>query len=294
MAFERISRRLRTRLENATSSSIIMSSKNQRKMTGNAISKRSPETIVDSSEGKMPQKRLYRSRAHCNPLAQNDGFAYPISSAVMNWSLHFPMIQKPAVNFIDIGCGFGGLTVGLSTLYPDKLVLGMEIRAKSIFPRIDALRRDSAIEGQYQNAACLRTNCMRYLPNFFNKSQIEKIFICFPDPHFKVKNHRRRIVSPTLLSEYAHFLCPGGKLYLITDVEELHHWHVKHCNEHPMFRRIPDGEASRDPAVSLMLEQTEEGIKVARIGGRKHFAVYERISDEEANQPSKLSILSLF
>ena len=41
----------------------------------------------------------------------------------------------------------------------------------------------------------MRTNCMKYLPNYFEKGQLQKIFICFPDPHFKAKNHRRRIVT---------------------------------------------------------------------------------------------------
>jgi tRNA (guanine-N7-)-methyltransferase len=62
---------------------------------------------------------------------------------------------------------------------------------------------------------------MRYLPNFIHKGQLEKIFFCFPDPHFKAKNHRRRIVSEILLSEYAYFLAEGtGRLYTITGKEE--------------------------------------------------------------------------
>ena len=57
---------------------------------------------------------------------------------------------------------------------------------------------------------------MRYLPNYFRKHQLEKMFFCFPDPHFKVKNHRRRIISLALLNDYAYFLKPGGRLYTIT------------------------------------------------------------------------------
>ena len=34
------------------------------------------------------------------------------------------------VRFADVGCGFGGLLVRLSPLYPDKLMIGMEIRDK--------------------------------------------------------------------------------------------------------------------------------------------------------------------
>ena len=51
-------------------------------------------------------------------------------------SAHYPELcashlERPArVHFADVGCGFGGLTVRLAEMYPDKLVLGMELRDK--------------------------------------------------------------------------------------------------------------------------------------------------------------------
>ncbi len=61
------------------------------------------------------------------------------------------------------------------------------------------------------------------------------MFFCFPDPHFKKKNFKRRIISPTLLNEYATLLQPKGRIYCITDVKDLHDWHVKHLSEHALF-----------------------------------------------------------
>ena len=70
-------------------------------------------------------------------------------------------------------------------------------------------------------------------------------------------------------------------LFLMTDVEELHKWHVAKCTAHPYFERIPDEEClASDPSVNAMLVQTEEGIKVARLGGNKYFAVFRRQEDE--------------
>jgi hypothetical protein len=67
------------------------------------------------------------------------------------------------------------------------------------------------------------------------------------------------------------------------DVEELHKWHVEKSDIHPCFRRIPDSEVlAEDPAVRIMLEETEESKKVARLGGNKYFAVYERLPDLHA------------
>ncbi len=56
--------------------------------------------------------------------------------------------------------------------------------AEYVRERILALRRDQT--GQYENAACLRTNAMKFLPHYFRKGQLEKLFFLFPDPHFKV------------------------------------------------------------------------------------------------------------
>lgn len=42
----------------------------------------------------------------------------------------------------------------------------------------------------------------------------------------------------------------------------------------------------QDPAVRAMLELTEEGIKVARLGGKKYFAVFRRRLESELPSPS--------
>jgi tRNA (guanine-N7-)-methyltransferase len=86
------------------------------------------------------------------------------------------------------------------------------------------------------------------------------------------------------LSEYAYLLQPGGRLYCITDVQELHEWHVDKCNNHPLFRRLPESDLKNDSCVGLMKNETEESQKVARAGGEKYYAVYERIRDEEARK----------
>jgi tRNA (guanine-N(7)-)-methyltransferase len=120
---------------------------------------------------------------------------------------------------------------------------------------------------------------MKFLPNFFKKGQLSKIFICFPDPHFKQRKHKARIVSQTLNSEYAFALRPGGIVYTITDVEALHEWMVEHLDAHPSFERIPEEEEKSDPCVAVMLKETEEGKKVERNNGPKFVALFRRIPD---------------
>lgn len=163
-------------------------------------------------------------------------------------------------------------------------VPGLEIRiqvTQFVEDKIRALRNQSKNEGgnSYQNIACLRANTMKFLPNFFCKGQLSKIFICFPDPHFKAKKHKARIVSAQLNSEYAYVLRPGGIVYTITDVKDLHEWMVSHFDAHPAFERVPEEEQESDECVKIMRTETEEGKKVERNQGHKFVALYRRLED---------------
>jgi tRNA (guanine-N7-)-methyltransferase len=258
----------------------------------------------------MPKKSHHRMRAHINPLSDTP-FPYPLNPDYANWSLHYPLffegnaednkkiytntddypLSYPSkvddkfngklgarVEFADVGCGFGGLLFALSKKFPENLAVGMEIRDKVVNyvgEKIRALRIEHP--GQYGNIAVLRTNAMRHICSYFRKGQMTKLFFCFADPHFKRSNFRRRIINPGLVAEYCYLLKQGGKIYSITDVEDLHIWNVEHLNGNPLLKKIPESEHDKDVCVDIIMNETEEGKKVTRNNGKKFVAVYERI-----------------
>lgn len=71
------------------------------------------------------QKRHYRQRAHANPFSDHV-LDYPTRPEDVDWAEHFPNYpgNAKAPEFADIGCGFGGLLVALSPLFPESLMLG--------------------------------------------------------------------------------------------------------------------------------------------------------------------------
>ncbi|KAB5542925.1 putative methyltransferase-domain-containing protein [Coniochaeta sp. 2T2.1] len=195
-----------------------------------------------------------------------------------------PKKMRKEVEVADIGCGFGGLLFSLSPVLPDTLILGMEIRVQVtdyVVDKVRAMRKQDPTGKAYQNISCLRANAMKFLPNFFRKAQLSKMFFCFPDPHFKAKKHKQRIVSATLASEYAYVLRPGGIVYTITDVRDLHEWMVGHFEAHAAFERIGEREQEDDPCVAIMRSETEEGKKVARVKGDKFVALFRRREEPE-------------
>lgn len=158
----------------------------------------------------------------------------------------------------------------------------MEIRnsvTEYVQEKIKAMRVQQAASQAFQNIACIRANTMKFLPNFFEKAQLEKIFLCFPDPHFKARKHKARIVSTTLNSEYAFVMRPGGWVYTITDVRDLHEWMVEHFENHPSFERVGDEEVDADVCAQAMRTETEEGKKVQRNEGEKLVACFRRLED---------------
>ena len=254
--------------------------------------------MTQESGKKLPQKKYFRQRAHVNVFSDHQ-LDYPLNPEQMNWAEHYPNIEasKRVVEFADVGCGYGGLLVALAPLFPNTLMLGMEIRVKVceyVRERIEALRcgahektdpeteaeADSqVVPGGYQNISVIRSNAMKFLPNFFVKGQLSKMFFLFPDPHFKKKKHKARIINTNFLSEYAFILKVGGLLYLATDVLDLYEWMVKHCDQHPLLERVPEDCLTSDPVICHILDSTEEGKKVARNEGSKWYAVYKRIQD---------------
>lgn len=175
----------------------------------------------------------------------------------------------------------------------------MELRTQVldyVVERVGALRAQSASStsetkvekpGPYQNISALRTNTMKFLPNFFQRGQLSKIFLCFPDPHFKQRKHKARIVSAQLNAEYAFVTKPGGLVYTITDVEELHHWMANHFDgeeagdARELWERLSQEELDADPCVKIMSQETEESKKVTRNGGKKFIAVFRRKENPE-------------
>lgn len=257
----------------------------------------------------MPRKREFRSRAHINPLNETE-FPTPLNPDYVNWRIHYPKFfggQKEEygkvftntqtypityedkvdpmfngansrkIDFLDIGCGFGGLLFELSGMFPEKLAFGLEIRPKLVTFIGEKIRAYRLEQDQCHNIAAIRTNSMRHLLQYIRKASVEKVFICFPDPQFKARNFRRRIINTGLLSEYAYIMKPKAILYTITDVKDLYLWHLDKIKNHNMFRILSEDEYKDDPCAKMIKTGTEESKKVDVKQGDKYVVVAQRI-----------------
>lgn len=140
-------------------------------------------------------------------------FEHPLKG---RWNEDYFRNSNPIV--LELGCGKGEYTVGLSLKYPLKNFIGIDIKGARIWRGAK-----TAIESKIPNVMFLRTR-IEFLTSFFSEDEIEEIWITFPDPFPKRRNTARRLTSPFFLNSYRTFLKNGGIVHLKTDNRELYNY----------------------------------------------------------------------
>ncbi|KAM0679070.1 tRNA (guanine-N(7)-)-methyltransferase (tRNA(m7G46)-methyltransferase) [Binucleata daphniae] len=123
----------------------------------------------------------------------------------------------------------------------------------------------------YDNIAVLHTNGMLFLQNFFDKNTLEKIFVLFPDPHFKKKKQKARIICKQMLDTYSYVLQQKGRIYISTDVKTYYDSMIACFEEHCDFLRVTD-----ELEIEIV-RQSDEALRAGVKTGESYGAVYEKI-----------------
>lgn len=72
---------------------------------------------------------------------------------------------------------------------------------------------------------------------------IGRVFVLFPDPWPKKRQHKRRFIGTENLDALARVMCVGGELRLATDHADYLEWMLAHLAAHPAFARCAEGAA---------------------------------------------------
>ena len=91
--------------------------------------------------------------------------------------------------------------------------VGVEIRHELV----DATNVECARLG-LDNVHCVFANMSVDMPRLFSSGSVRRFFLNFPDPWFKSRQHKRRVIGPGLVSEIGRALVPGGELFVQTDI----------------------------------------------------------------------------
>jgi tRNA (guanine-N7-)-methyltransferase len=151
-----------------------------------------------------------RVREHVNPLSH----VYQTSTALPDWQAIYA-IPTQALH-LDIGCARGRFLLAMAELKPDWNFLGLEIRE----PLVDEANYYRDRQG-LRNLHYLFSNANYSLHSILSSlppNVLQLVSIQFPDPWFKRRHQKRRVVQPELVHDLATFLAPGGSVFLQSDV----------------------------------------------------------------------------
>lgn len=117
---------------------------------------------------------------------------------------------------LELGCGKGEYTIGLSKQDSEKNFIGIDIKGARFWRGAK-----TAIEEELDNVAFLRTQ-IELIDTVFAKGEVDEIWITFPDPQIKYKRTKHRLTNSEFLKKYKHILKPDGVVNLKTDSEFMH------------------------------------------------------------------------
>ncbi len=123
---------------------------------------------------------------------------------------------------LDIGCASGKFLFQLAEQNKNWNYLGIEIREKLIINAKSKLK-DEEIDNLFfifGNADTLLKNWICQYPGKVLKS----VSINFPDPWFKKKHYKRRIIQTEFLNRIALLMSEDALLFIKSDVEELYEY----------------------------------------------------------------------
>ena len=152
-------------------------------------------------------------RQHVNPLSKNFLQFESIPSLI-------EMFEDSKLNLhLDIGCAAGDFLFDLSLGNANWNYLGIEIRERLV--KTAQLKvRDKEIKNLYFAFG----NANTILNNFHNRFIIKNsksISFYFPDPWFKKRHYKRRVIQPEFINSLSNLMKKGSLIFIKTDVKEL-------------------------------------------------------------------------
>jgi tRNA (guanine-N7-)-methyltransferase len=145
---------------------------------------------------------------------------------------------------IEVGSGKGLFLNSAAKQNPAHNFLGVEIAAKYARHAAAKLAKNG-----YKNAVMLSGDAQRLFIEFLPDQSLVAVHVYFPDPWWKKRHHKRRVMNDRFLGEIYRTLTPGGSLHFWTDVRERYDEILELIAAHTPFigpLEVPERQAEHD------------------------------------------------
>mmetsp|Transcript_12472 Transcript_12472/g.19630 ORF Transcript_12472/g.19630 Transcript_12472/m.19630 type:complete len:339 (-) Transcript_12472:27-1043(-) len=154
---------------------------------------------------------LGKVRQHVNPLAP--GFREPCPTP--EWDSIYQDLSKDL--HLDIGCGKGHFLFDLAKEDDSRNHLGIEIR-EALPVRAQRWVQEEGLTNCYFTFGNINVSVESLLSGY--PGNLELVTVMMPDPWFKKRHQKRRIIQPELVEALASKMKPGSRFMVQSDVLE--------------------------------------------------------------------------
>ncbi len=116
---------------------------------------------------------------------------------------------------VEIGSGKGLFLQNAAMRSPERNFLGIEVRRQ--YARFTAAR---LAKHKLPNAIALHGDGLRLFRELLPAESVEAVHVYFPDPWWKKRHHKRRVLTEEFLGDVQRVLVFQGRLHFWTDVKE--------------------------------------------------------------------------
>ena len=204
-------------------------------------------------------------RQHVNPLSKY--FQEIESIPKIDQIFKYPNLPT----HLDIGCASGEFLFQLAEQNKNWNYLGIEIREKLIINAKCKLK-DKDIDNLYfifGNADNLLKNWIVQYPDVI----LDSASINFPDPWFKKKHHKRRIIQSEFLKRLSLIMSNESLLFIKSDVEELHNYMNSVISNSLIFEKVKNKDLKYQEIFNPAKIKTER----EKYANSKQLTIYETI-----------------
>ena len=160
---------------------------------------------------------MNRIRNHVNPLS----FTHEWEELILND--YFENGKKPLD--IEIGFGRGIFIQAYAKEHLNRNILGVEVR-KAMVENIE-----EKIIQTLPNVKLFHGNGVAFIKDALPNKSLEKVFLFHPDPWFKQRQQKRRVINKEFCDILKKKLTKEGRIYVSTDVKELWEYQKKCLEE---------------------------------------------------------------
>jgi tRNA (guanine-N7-)-methyltransferase len=125
------------------------------------------------------------------------------------------LFKRQAPLEVEVGSGKGLFMLRAAQQFPEHNFLGIEIARK--YARFAAAR---LAKHEVDNAVMVQGDAQRVFREVLPDESLAAVHVYFPDPWWKKRHHKRRIMNDAFLTQVQRVLVPGGRLHFWTDVRE--------------------------------------------------------------------------